>query len=266
MCKWANRIRVSSILLGFTVILLGCDPPADVVLPGFDIESAYNFDPITIQQSIMAGQRDVFRFEWERKLGFDTRAPEAFYRHTPIPGRQPVIWSEADFARIVQASIGFLGKEPMNDSRLFTVWFRTPCQYADIGPQLMVFGFFQIIRSPDLESNRYLRRWAEVDIEVGRLTWREQVLSEVQSEEESLDRSASYIPAEIALRVAEGAGGADFRASLGNACEVSGFLTAGIASGEWQVGYVPDGLPSATFEVQIDREAGAGKVIKTPTP
>jgi len=260
-----------SLLLGFA--LLACafivtqcgEPPRDISVSA--TESEYSFDPGTIQQSIMNGRQNVFQLEWERDLyraGSETRAPETFEKPTPAPNRLPLSWGEADFERVVQASIDFSSKEPTSGSRLSKMFFLTPCRYANIGPQRMMFDFFKVILAQ--EGNRYFSRTAIADIETGHLTWVEAELIEVQYEEQALDRSVSYIPAETALRIAESVGGIDFRTEHRNACSVSGYLTAGVADSEWRVVYTLDTLPITTFEVQIDKETGEGKIIKTPTP
>ena len=227
MCKRVNFVQVCTTLASLAVVLLGCDPIVDVVVPGTILESEYSFDPRTVQQSIADGRGNVFRLEKERRLGLDTPEPDSLSRPTLIPTVQPVEWTEADFERVVQTSVELLGKESISNSRIFAIWFRTPCQYASRGPQLMTFSFFEALSPQGPGNLRYFERSVEVNNELGRLRWLEWKLSEVEyGEKKALDRSASYIPAEVALRIAESLGGANVRAQLNNSCTVYGNIVA----------------------------------------
>ncbi len=242
-------LRLSFVFVGCTLILIACDDsPREVGLS--QPESRFGFDPATVLQSISNRQTNVF------------------YETQSITASKPISvmlsWNETDFEKVVQAFVSFAGKKPI-DGQLVEARFQAPCQYADIGPQLMMFSFFQKAKQPQGDS-RFLRRHVFVDIQTGQLTWGEAELIEVMYEEQPLDRSPSYIPAESALHIAEVNGGADFRRQLSNKCTVAGYLKSGVADSEWQVGYVPDRLPSATFEVQVNEKTGEGKIIKTPQP
>jgi len=230
------------------LFLAACgDSPRDVSLS--DTTEVMGFDPYTVQRSIGSGQANLF---------FETQLVTA-----SKPVSSVLSWNEIDFERVVEAFVGFTGKET-TDAQLFELRFQTPCQYADIGPQLMMFNFFKVL--PPQGDSRFLRRHVFVDIRAGQLIWGESELAEVMHEEQPLNRSSIYIPAESALHIAEANGGADFRRQLGNKCTVAGYLKSGIANSEWQIGYVPDGLPSATFEVQVNKATGESKIIKTPQP
>ncbi len=247
-----NSVR-KFLLLGFAllscvVILAACShPPREVTLSS--TESRFRFDPYTIQQSINGGQASVF------------------HETQPVTASRPISailsWNETDFEKVVQAFVSFASKESI-DGQLFEMRFQTPCQYAEIGPQLMMFNFFKATHPQG--SSRFLRRHLFVDIQTGQLTWGEAELAEVMYEEQPLNRSPSYIPAESALHIAEVSGGVDFRRQLSNKCTVTGYLKSGVADSEWRVGYVPDGLPSSTFEVQVSVKTGEGKIVKTPQP
>lgn len=251
-------------ILCVTFLLISCDGQADITISAR--ETDYKFDPGTILQSIATGKRDVFRFVRERELGSSTSVIESDEAVSET-GYPPVIWRENDFSQIVQTSTTLSQSKPLGNEALFQVLFSTPCQYASLGPQRMTFGFFEIVRpenSGSRQNRKYAKHWANVDARNGRLTWRDDTLSHVEYEEQELDQQVAHIPAEKALSIAESSGGANFRAQNQDACEIVGYLTAGVANNEWRVRYQTNEAPRSVLEVQVDRDTEEGRIITSP--
>lgn len=252
---------IYAILTGCT-IPLSLEPPRDVAVSS--TQSEYSFNPQSILRSISEGQQDVFHLEWEENLlRYIGPTPVAkIVRPTLTPSYPPVAWREIDFLTVAQAFVRFSEKDDTTNGRLYEIRYQASCQDAVIGPQLLMFGFFKIINSDT--QKRYVRTHIQLNILTGRLTWINAELSEVQNEEQALDRSStSYITVERSLQIAESAGGAEFRRRYDNQCGVLGWLKAGIANEQWRVAY---DSAATTFEIQIDKMTGRAKVVKTPAP
>lgn len=274
----SNIVRTRSFQLYLLILIFGCalglvsceaavglfDGPRDVELS--TVQSEYSFDPTTVQQAIIAGHPNLFKLEWERNLQInsETRPTQSIETATPALGTLPIAWSEADFERVINASIVSARKEQLKGLNWYLLRFRTRCQDADTGPQEMTFHFLKIISRQ--ENEHFLRGFVSVNLETGRVTWVESELAQLGNLRQALDRGPSYIPAQMALKIAENSGGAAFRQLSANACQISGVISESVANSEWQLSYEQTEAPFRRLEFQIDKQTGKAKLINTPSP
>lgn len=265
--RWHKLVLMIGPALGCACLIgllktVTTDLPKDIYVQRS--ESVYSFDAGTIQTAISEGRQNIFQLEWEwdHQVGTPDVIPT---RIKPLPGFSPMRWSEVDFERVVRASVELSAKEPLTDANLYGIIFRSPCEDAGIGPQRVIFDFFQVLKPETIGNLLYLLRSADVDLPTSRLNWWEGTLSEVVNQRPALD--ARHTPAEEALQVAESSGGKNLRAMLDNACFISGQLVSvGDMKNKWRVEYYSTAFSKNLFVVLIDSTSGEIEFVVTPAP
>lgn len=204
----------------------------------------YRIEPETLLDALEAGETHVF-------------SPIAA-EPAPIPPDQqtPVSWTQDDYLRIANALYNSIEGETLDGWQLHSMDFASGCEKFSIGFQEGNFQFFKVTKTRERESrlqlilnirprgkyvfiteNEYYPRlvdWSSIDLEQNQL-------------------SASEV-----LQIAENAGGKAKRLSVGNACDISMWLSPGSASyNGWEVHYYQrDERGNTIFQVNIDPVTG----------
>ena len=254
-----NRVIIRIMLgcVGFALALSACgeqhkDSPTAIS------EAQYSFDPTTIQAAIDNHRSDLFELEWMWQWN-QPSPPARETRFTPSPDFVPLRWIESDFRRVVSTFTRQTVKIFVDDVEPWEIGFYTDCPYAAIGIQRMYFSFF-LKRGPQ----DYLQWSADTDLPISRLRWYESTLSDVGDEKPPLEKG--NITADIALQMAERAGGANFRTQVSNNCIVSGSIIRSDApdlDSKWIISYKQSTV--TLYEVHISPD-GQVKVAVTPEP
>ncbi len=246
--------------LGLALVLSACgEEHKDIPTAIFEVE--YSFDPETIQAAIDASQPNLFHEEWNwRRFETETPPPARETRLAPAPDFVPLPWIEDDFRRVFSTFIEQERKDFSSDLEPWQIIFYTDCQYATVGIQRMVFGFFQK-RGPE----DYLIWDANIDLPISRLGWYESTLNDVGDEKPPLAKG--HITAEAALQMAEQAGGTALRAQVNNNCFISGDIISSDVThldNVWRISYERSTV--TLYEVHISPDGNQVRVVVTPEP
>jgi hypothetical protein len=176
--------------------------------------------------------------------GFLKPLPSDIQRIPTKPDATPVRLSADDFYAAARRI-----SEDWDNLYLNGVTFRTPCEFASLGPQRAAFRLIEKrgVLSDTLEVhvtvdalNAGANLWA-MEIVEPKFPWRRP--------RGSIDWAGIKVQMSEALEIAEAEGGRAFREAIGNDCRIAGFLQEPV----WAIEYlkVEESTASLTFEIDI---------------
>ena len=210
--------------------------------------AAYEFDPKVVSTTLPSG---------------DFLTPVPLYSPTPVSVTQtaPIRMNDDVLYGMANRLLATASVEP----KLVVVSFQIPCANAEVGPQLVTFGYVRLV--DETLSFPYLREDVNINTEWGKILYTsgwENFLSP-SADEPVVDYPNLPIRIYEALQIAEDSGGRDFRDSVDNACEIRGGIGAYRETGKWKVGYVildEEKNPEWVLEFEIDAMGGEVRLLE----
>jgi len=241
-----KRLMHKDMLLVFLVMLISTTMACWLETPKTTSknirEETYTFDPQTVLSFLAEGRQDVFVLQ---DPDFDI--------HTLTSG-EPVQWSQEDYGQIVDALFHYVWNEPADDWDLGRYDLKLLCTQVEKGPQSAFFTFYKIIRD-ESRKEIYWERLVIINPEKKFVFLHETEMIPNIWDKQPLDLKQLKISTELALQIAEKAGGAAVRATIADDCDISMILELGYKNKGWRVIYF-DSSSDVIFEVDIDPRTG----------
>jgi hypothetical protein len=248
--KWT--ILVATLILAMGVIY-SYDPfapgekgPLSLSSPHYKATGLFMINPKTIVASLDQGDTDVFLP--------DSRSLNDRYAG-PVLYTAPILWSQADNLKIVNALNKYVWKDTLANWSLFSMTFNVDCQDNLSGLPGGIFSYFKTT----LDNGKIIDTWREVEIDPeyswvawgGNAKFPHPILGR-----KSIDLSRLKVTAEDAIRIAEENGGMEVRLRAQNRCSMHLSLwPEGVKRGWWVTYNTSD-----DFEILINPYTG--EIIK----
>ncbi len=244
-----SRITIILILTSALILSLSCSNGVTRLISEIDSrekvigprEESYSFDAPTIVSSLSAGKQNVFRLE--------VATPDSSFSSQ----LGPTPWKQADYLKVTNAFYEEVLKDTLASWDFDEFTFLATCVDASYGPQIARFHLFKINQNGG-EDSRF-EHFIYIEPQKGRLDLVKTEYHPNIHSPTALDLNRAMIPAESALKTAEGNGGQVFRQSVNNLCNIS----IQKFENDWLVQYSSD---NSAFKVQIDDQTGDYKVVK----
>ena len=238
MNRSRNFTAIVVAIMAFLAAILSCNfDQTEKKTTVFD--QYYIINPETLLTSLKKGETNVFSPADER--------PE------DIPSNQqiPVNWSQADYLYIVNALYKHVLGETLQDWQLNKTDFALGCKDVGIGFQNGRFEFFKLANKHGRGSRITL--FVDIDPRHNFVNLWEAEYYPKLVDWTAVDLAQLKISADDVLEFAENSGGQQKRQSVGNACDISMWLSPDSARYKgWEVLYTRIDDRTSLFHIQID--------------